>query len=77
MGSGADIVVLDMTGIYYKPDYGFGGVRGDAAPFIVDKSADDLCPTVRFPGVSCNTRLDPYLLFIYPYLSQNDLSALR
>jgi glycine/D-amino acid oxidase-like deaminating enzyme len=36
-----------MWGIYYKPDYGFGGIQGGAAPFIVDKSADDV-------------RVDPY-----------------
>ena len=29
-----------MWGIYYKPDFHFGGVQGGAAPFIVDKPAD-------------------------------------
>lgn len=26
----------EMWGIYYKPDFGFGGVRGGAAPYIVE-----------------------------------------
>ncbi len=29
-----------MWGIYYKPDFHFGGIQGGAAPFIVDKDAD-------------------------------------
>lgn len=29
-----------MWGIYYKPDFHFGGVQGGAAPFIVDKPAE-------------------------------------
>ena len=32
----------DMWGIYYKPDFHFGGVQGGAAPLIVDKSAEDV-----------------------------------
>jgi len=32
----------EMWGIYYKPDFHFGGVQGGAAPFIIDKSADDV-----------------------------------
>jgi glycine/D-amino acid oxidase-like deaminating enzyme len=32
----------DVWGIYYKPDYNFGGVQGGAAPFIVDKVAQDV-----------------------------------
>jgi glycine/D-amino acid oxidase-like deaminating enzyme len=31
-----------MWGIYYKPDFHFGGVQGGAAPFKVEKSADDV-----------------------------------
>lgn len=27
-------------GVYYKPDFHFGGIQGGAAPFIVDKPAD-------------------------------------
>ncbi len=29
----------DLWGIYYKPDFNFGGVQGGAAPFVVDKAA--------------------------------------
>ena len=31
-----------LWGIYYKPDFHFGGVQGGAAPFIVDKPAADV-----------------------------------
>ena len=31
-----------MWGIYYKPDFHFGGVQGGAAPFIVDKPASEV-----------------------------------
>jgi hypothetical protein len=31
-----------MWGIYYKPDYHFGGVQGGAAPFVVDKNPDQV-----------------------------------
>ena len=31
-----------MWGIYYKPDFHFGGVQGGAAPFIVDKPAAEV-----------------------------------
>ena len=34
------LVTDQMWGIYYKPDFHFGGVQGGAAPFIVDKPAD-------------------------------------
>lgn len=34
------LITEDMWGIYYKPDFHFGGVQGGAAPFIVDKPAD-------------------------------------
>jgi len=33
------VITEDMWGIYYKPDFHFGGVQGGAAPFIVDKPA--------------------------------------
>ncbi len=32
----------ELWGIYYKPDFHFGGVQGGAAPFIVDKDADEV-----------------------------------
>ncbi len=36
------LVTDEMWGIYYKPDFHFGGVQGGAAPFIVDKPAGDV-----------------------------------
>ena len=36
------LITDQMWGIYYKPDFHFGGVQGGAAPFIVDKDADDV-----------------------------------
>ena len=41
--SDADSLITDkMWGIYYKPDFNFGGIQGGAAPFIVDKKADSV-----------------------------------
>ncbi|MGI9235103.1 MAG: NAD(P)/FAD-dependent oxidoreductase [Woeseiaceae bacterium] len=34
------VITEDLWGIYYKPDFVFGGVQGGAAPFIVDKPAN-------------------------------------
>ena len=34
------LVTDDMWGIYYKPDFNFGGVQGGAMPFVVDRPAD-------------------------------------
>ena len=34
------LITDQLWGIYYKPDFHFGGVQGGAAPFIVDKDAD-------------------------------------
>ena len=36
------LISEQMWGIYYKPDFHFGGVQGGAAPFIVDKPADEV-----------------------------------
>lgn len=36
------LITDKMWGIYYKPDFHFGGVQGGAAPFIVDKNPDDV-----------------------------------
>ena len=36
------LITDEMWGIYYKPDFHFGGVQGGAAPFIVDKPADEV-----------------------------------
>ena len=32
----------DLWGIYYKPDFNFGGVQGGAMPWIVEQPADDV-----------------------------------
>lgn len=34
------LITDELWGIYYKPDFHFGGVQGGAAPFIVDKDPD-------------------------------------
>jgi methylglutamate dehydrogenase subunit A len=31
-----------LWGIYYKPDFNFGGVQGGAMPFVVDRAVDDV-----------------------------------
>ena len=36
------LITDKMWGIYYKPDFHFGGVQGGAAPFIVDKAATEV-----------------------------------
>lgn len=34
------LITEDMWGIYYKPDFNFGGIQGGAAPYIVNQPAD-------------------------------------
>ncbi len=34
-----DLITDQMWGIYYKPDFNFGGIQGGAMPFVVDKPA--------------------------------------
>jgi glycine/D-amino acid oxidase-like deaminating enzyme len=36
---GGDLITDQMWGIYYKPDFYFGGVQGGASPLVVDKPA--------------------------------------
>ncbi len=36
------LITDSMWGIYYKPDFHFGGIQGGAAPFIVDKPVDQI-----------------------------------
>ncbi len=36
------LITDQLWGIYYKPDFHFDGIQGGAAPFIVDKPADDV-----------------------------------
>ncbi|MBT6134168.1 FAD-binding oxidoreductase [Emcibacteraceae bacterium] len=44
------LITDEMWGIYYKPDFHFGGIQGGAAPFIVDKNADDVAVDPYGPG---------------------------
>ena len=37
-----ELVTADPWGIYYKPDFAFGGVQGGYMPYIVDKEAKDV-----------------------------------
>ncbi len=37
-----ELVTDEMWGIYYKPDFNFGGVQGGSMPVTVDKSAADV-----------------------------------
>src|SRR4029453_18594798 len=34
------LVTDELWGIYYKPDFNFGGVQGGAMPWVVDQPAD-------------------------------------
>ncbi len=36
------LITEDLWGIYYKPDFNFGGVQGGAAPWVVPKPADEV-----------------------------------
>jgi glycine/D-amino acid oxidase-like deaminating enzyme len=36
------LITDEMWGIYFKPDFDFGGVQGGAAPYIVDRPARDV-----------------------------------
>src|SRR5262249_1437281 len=36
------LITDQMWGIYYKPDFSFGGVQGGAAPYIVDRPASEV-----------------------------------
>jgi hypothetical protein len=36
------LVTDQLWGIYYKPDFNFGGVQGGATPWIVDQPADEV-----------------------------------
>jgi methylglutamate dehydrogenase subunit A len=37
-----DLITDELWGIYYKPDFNFGGVQGGAAPYVVDQPADEV-----------------------------------
>jgi glycine/D-amino acid oxidase-like deaminating enzyme len=36
------LITDEMWGIYFKPDFSFGGVQGGAAPYIVDRPTKDV-----------------------------------
>jgi glycine/D-amino acid oxidase-like deaminating enzyme len=36
------LITADMWGIYFKPDFSFGGVQGGAEPYIVDRPASEI-----------------------------------
>ena len=36
------VITDDMWGIYYKPDWHFGGVQGGASPYKVDTPVNDV-----------------------------------
>ena len=36
------LITDEMWGIYYKPDYNFGGIQGGAMPYKIDKEAKDV-----------------------------------
>jgi hypothetical protein len=37
-----DLITDRMWGIYYKPDFDFGGVQGGTSPYVVDRQAGDV-----------------------------------
>jgi glycine/D-amino acid oxidase-like deaminating enzyme len=41
-GMDGSLVTEDLWGIYYKPDFNFGGVQGGAMPWQVEQAADDV-----------------------------------
>jgi glycine/D-amino acid oxidase-like deaminating enzyme len=41
-GMDGSLVTDELWGIYYKPDFNFGGVQGGAMPWIVEQPADDV-----------------------------------
>ncbi len=36
------LVTEELWGVYYKPDFNFGGVQGGAMPWVVEQPADDV-----------------------------------
>jgi glycine/D-amino acid oxidase-like deaminating enzyme len=38
----AGLITGEIWGIYYKPDFSFGGVQGGAAPYVVGRPADQV-----------------------------------
>ncbi len=42
LDDGGELVTEGPWGIYYKPDFSFGGIQGGYVPFIVDKEASEV-----------------------------------
>jgi glycine/D-amino acid oxidase-like deaminating enzyme len=36
------LITDELWGIYYKPDWGFGGIQGGAAPYEINKAAEEV-----------------------------------
>ena len=47
LGEEGEVITSDMWGIYYKPDFHFGGIQGGSAPYVVKTHPDEV-------------RVDPY-----------------
>ncbi|HKY49597.1 MAG TPA: FAD-binding oxidoreductase [Acidimicrobiia bacterium] len=41
-GPAGELITDQLWGIYYKPDFNFGGIQGGAMPFVVDKPASEV-----------------------------------
>src|SRR5215472_10444095 len=39
---GGELITDQMWGIYYKPDFYFGGVQGGTSPYVIDRPAADV-----------------------------------
>jgi len=40
--SHGELVTDELWGIYYKPDFNFGGIQGGAMPFVVDRPTEEV-----------------------------------
>ena len=55
-------ITEDMWGIYYKPDWHFGGIQGGASPYKVDTPVDDV-------------KVDPYGPSSPEFISSKEFAA--
>jgi len=42
LGEEGEVITSDMWGIYYKPDFHFGGIQGGSAPYVVKTHPDEV-----------------------------------
>ena len=42
LGEEGEEIMSEMWGIYYKPDFHFGGIQGGAAPYVVETHPDEV-----------------------------------